>query len=79
MTIGKRLIPLLLAGLVPFAALADMPGKHPGYLHALSDLRAARWFLWRPGGLAFQREWPWRAVRWLGLMKRQAAKGRRRG
>ena len=45
MTIGKRLIPLLLAGLVPFAALADMPGKHPGYLHALSDLRAARWFL----------------------------------
>src|SRR5271155_769122 len=27
------------------AAYADMPGKHPYYLHALSDLRAARWML----------------------------------
>jgi len=25
------------------AAYADLPGKHPFYLHALSDLRAARW------------------------------------
>lgn len=30
---------------LPFAAQADLPGKHPYYLHALSDLRAARWFL----------------------------------
>lgn len=48
---------LLLAGLllvgVPFAANADMPGKHPFYLHALSDLRAARWLLeHRPGDAA---------------------------
>ncbi|QUD88737.1 hypothetical protein [Phenylobacterium montanum] len=32
------------------AALADTPGRHPGFLHALSDLRAARWLiLHRPG------------------------------
>jgi hypothetical protein len=48
---------LLLSGLllvaVPFAANADMPGKHPFYLHALSDLRAARWMLeHRPGDAA---------------------------
>ena len=24
-------------------ALADMPGRHPHYIHALSDLRAAQW------------------------------------
>ena len=39
--------------LLPFAAHADLPGKHPFYLHALSDLRAARWFLeHRPGDAA---------------------------
>lgn len=27
------------------AAGADLPGKHPAYLHALTDLRAARWNL----------------------------------
>jgi hypothetical protein len=48
---------LLLSGLmlvaVPFAANADLPGKHPYYLHALSDLRAARWMLeHRPGDAA---------------------------
>jgi hypothetical protein len=48
---------LLLSGLLlvaaPFAANADMPGKHPFYLHALSDLRAARWMLeHRPGDAA---------------------------
>ena len=48
---------LLLSGLllvaVPFVANADMPGKHPYYLHALSDLRAARWLLeHRPGDAA---------------------------
>jgi hypothetical protein len=31
-------------------ANADLPGKHPFYLHALSDLRGARWMLeHRPG------------------------------
>jgi hypothetical protein len=49
--------PLLLSGLllvaVPFAANADLPGKHPFYLHALSDLRAARWLIeHRPGDAA---------------------------
>jgi len=35
---------------LPFAASADMPGKHPYYLHALTDLRAARWLIeHRPG------------------------------
>jgi len=35
---------------LPFAANADLPGKHPYYLHALSDLRAARWLIeHRPG------------------------------
>jgi hypothetical protein len=48
---------LFLSGLllvaVPFAANADLPGKHPFYLHALSDLRAARWMLeHRPGDAA---------------------------
>ena len=40
----------LFAIILPFAAHADTPGDHPGYLHALSDLRAARWNLeHRPG------------------------------
>ena len=35
---------------LPFAANADLPGKHPAYLHALTDLRSARWMLeHRPG------------------------------
>jgi hypothetical protein len=35
---------------VPLAANADLPGKHPAYLHALSDLRTARWMVeHRPG------------------------------
>jgi hypothetical protein len=35
---------------MPFVANADLPGKHPAYLHALTDLRAARWMLeHRPG------------------------------
>ncbi len=41
---------LLLMLMVPFATNADIPGNHPAYLHALSDLRAARWMLeHRPG------------------------------
>jgi hypothetical protein len=50
----KRII--LTAGLgllLPLAAHADLPGHHPYYLHALSDLRAARWMLeHRPGDAA---------------------------
>jgi hypothetical protein len=45
MRISKRLLPLALLGLAPLTANAQVPGTHPGYLHALSDLRAARWFL----------------------------------
>src|SRR5579863_6004919 len=49
--------PLLAACLLtltlPFAAHADLPGKHPAYLHALADLRTARWMLeHRPGDAA---------------------------
>ena len=32
-------VPLLLSTL----AMAQMPGRHPHYIHALSDLRAAQW------------------------------------
>lgn len=39
--------------LFPLFANADLPGKHPYYVHALSDLRAARWMLeHRPGDAA---------------------------
>jgi hypothetical protein len=44
---------LLLLLSVSFAAHADLPGKHPAYLHALTDLRTARWMLeHRPGDAA---------------------------
>ena len=55
----KLSTPLLaaLALTASFTALsanaADLPGKHPAYLHALTDLRAARWNLeHRPGDAA---------------------------
>jgi hypothetical protein len=54
MRTGKKplVIGLLLAAL-PFVASADLPGKHPYYLHALTDLRTARWMLeHRPGDAA---------------------------
>lgn len=35
----------LLVIVLPLSACADLPGMHPGYLHALTDLRAARWNL----------------------------------
>lgn len=35
----------LVAGLTPLTSMADLPGKHPGYLHSLTDLRTARWLL----------------------------------
>ena len=38
---------------VPLLASADLPGRHPAYIHALSDLRASRWLLeHRPGDAA---------------------------
>jgi hypothetical protein len=40
-----RLIPFLFLSLLPLCAMADLPGKHPAYLHALTDLRAARWLI----------------------------------
>jgi len=37
---------LILIGAAAAPASARvLPGKHPGYLHALTDLRTARWFL----------------------------------
>jgi hypothetical protein len=48
---NNRLLAISLAFLLaPLGALADVPGTHPYYLHALSDLRAARWLIeHRPG------------------------------
>lgn len=44
---------VLLAALLPLAACAGLPGEHPGYLHALTDLRDARWNLeHKPGDAA---------------------------
>jgi hypothetical protein len=44
---------LATASLLSLAACADSPGRHPGYLHALTDLRDARWNLeHRPGDAA---------------------------
>jgi hypothetical protein len=43
--------------LAPLTARADVqPGKHPAYLHALTDLRAARWQLTKKSGDA-QMKW----------------------
>jgi hypothetical protein len=54
MKIGSRpLVVGMLLAVLPFAANADLPGKHPHYLHALTDLRTARWMLeHRPGDAA---------------------------
>jgi len=50
MKIITRFVPLGIAALISFNVFADLPGKHPYYLHALSDLRAARWLIeHRPG------------------------------
>jgi hypothetical protein len=51
----KMKILMMFGGLLmlPLLANADLPGKHPYYLHALSDLRTARWMLeHRPGDAA---------------------------
>jgi hypothetical protein len=41
----------VLLAMAPLAARADMPGKHPAYLHALTDLRHARAHLERPANV----------------------------
>ena len=42
---------LMLIGAAAMPASAQgLPGKHPGYLHALTDLRMARWFLYHQPG-----------------------------
>lgn len=47
----KVLVSLALGITAPLAATAQqLPGKHPGYLHALTDLRTARWFLFHQPG-----------------------------
>src|SRR5262249_5951102 len=54
----KQLMLLVLLGLAQLSleltpapvAAQTLPGKHPGYLHALSDLRAARWLLYHQPG-----------------------------
>ena len=52
MTISfKKLLPLVFVGLLSVTASAQpLPGNHPAYLHALSDLRNARWLLERQPG-----------------------------
>jgi hypothetical protein len=53
MSYPNKLLAALLCLALPLVASADLPGKHPAYLHALSDLRSARWMLeHRPGGAA---------------------------
>jgi hypothetical protein len=49
----KLALPLAVLALGPLAASAQtQPGKHPAYLHALKDLRTARWLLeHQPGDL----------------------------
>jgi len=46
---------MLLVGAPTVAQAQQVPGPHPAYLHALSDLRAARHFL--------HDDWTWGAVR----------------
>jgi hypothetical protein len=58
MKISKYLVPVAIIALTPLATMSQvLPGKHPGYLHSLSDLRAARWFLYhQPGDSAVSGE-----------------------
>lgn len=47
----KSLLASAILALSATAALAQpLPGPHPGYLHALTDLRTARWFLYHQPG-----------------------------
>ena len=50
---SRSLLIGLMLSTLPLVASADLPGKHPHYLHALTDLRTARWMLeHRPGDAA---------------------------
>jgi hypothetical protein len=44
------LIVAMAATTLPLAAGADEPGRHPYYVHALADLRAAHWLIEQRGG-----------------------------
>ncbi|MFZ6654087.1 hypothetical protein [Undibacterium sp. TJN19] len=47
----KYSLSLAFVALVPLSSMAQqLPGKHPAYLHALTDLRTARWFLYHQPG-----------------------------
>ncbi len=48
LTVGRVVAAISLTLLMPLAALADTPGRHPGYLHAMQDLRKARNLIHRP-------------------------------
>jgi hypothetical protein len=60
----KVILSAMLAGLAQIAVIAfppithaDVPGKHPYYLHALSDLRTARWLMeHQPGDTRVSRQ-----------------------
>jgi hypothetical protein len=66
----------LLSAIAPFSAHADIAGDHPGYMHALKDLSAARWNLQhRPGEVAVSTQ-EYRAIseidRAIGEVKKAA-------
>ncbi len=45
-SMSKIVLSIAVLALAPLAASAQqLPGKHPAYLHALTDLRTARWLL----------------------------------
>ena len=45
--VARFVVPLALV-IAPLSAFADQPGKHPAFLHALTDLRHARAHLEKP-------------------------------
>jgi len=46
--INQFIIVTAIAALSPIGVLAHFPARHPGYIHALSDLRLARNLIYRP-------------------------------
>ncbi|MGD0798906.1 MAG: hypothetical protein ABR910_14410 [Acidobacteriaceae bacterium] len=55
MNLGRTILFAAIAAATPMAQAQQVPGPHPAYLHALSDLRAARHYL--------NDGWAWEAVR----------------
>jgi hypothetical protein len=47
LTKGRVVAAISLTLLMPLATLAELPGKHPGYTHAVQDLRRARGLIQR--------------------------------